>query len=342
MKAEWAPYTLDFRFLAKTSRNSMTVKDTYFVRILDEDSGKCTVGECALFKGLSAEDTPDYEQQLSDACRTFDFSKMNSSILFGFESALMSVQPLEENDFTSGTAGIPINGLIWMGTRETMRERIDKKLADGFHVLKLKIGGINFDEEVELLKYIRSRYSKSVLELRLDANGSFTPENALERLEILSKYDVHSLEQPIRAGQWDSMASICALSPIPIALDEELIGIHSCEEIRTILTLIKPQYIILKPSLCGGFSGANAWIREAEFHGIGWWATSALESNIGLQAIARWLVNIHGTANIDIPQGLGTGMLYSNNITSPLELRGDRLFFDPDKSIQMPELAWRH
>lgn len=342
MKADWAPYTLDFRFLARTSRNSMSEKETYFLRLSDEESGRSGVGESALFKGLSAEDSPKYEHELSDACKNQNPSLMNSSIRFGYESALIDMGEVEQNDFTRGEAGIPINGLIWMGDKQTMRQRIDEKLAAGFHVLKLKIGGINFDEEVELLKYIRERFPAEDLELRLDANGSFTPENAMERLDKLSKYSIHSIEQPIKPNQWEAMAKLCGDSPIPIALDEELIGVSSQNEVKTALETLRPAYIILKPSLCGGLSGADTWIDEAERLGIGWWATSALESNVGLEAIARWLVRRNGSATFSLPQGLGTGQLYYNNIESPLELRGDKLFYNPEIKRKMPELKWQH
>lgn len=342
MKAEWSPYTLGFRFLARTSRDSMREKETYFIRLTDEGSGCQGIGECALFRGLSAEDSPRYVQELSEACLSQNPLSMNSSVRFGYESALTDMMPVEDNDFTRGESGIPINGLIWMGDRNTMKQRIDEKLADGFHILKLKIGGINFDDEVELLKYIRSRFSDKDLELRLDANGSFTPDDAMKRLERLSGYNIHSIEQPIKPKQWEAMARICHESPIPIALDEELIGVSNAIDVKTTLETLRPSYIILKPSLCGGFSGADCWIDEAEKLGIGWWATSALESNVGLEAIARWLVRRNGSASFELPQGLGTGQLYYNNVKSPLELRGDKLFYNPGIKRIMPELQWRH
>jgi len=318
----------------------MRVKGTYFIRLNDETTGKQGVGECALFRGLSIEDSPNYENELAEACRSMDRSLMSSSIRFGYESALVDMLPIEDNAFTRGEAGIPINGLIWMGDKRTMRQRIDKKLDAGFHVLKLKIGGINFDDEVELLKYIRSKYSATDLELRLDANGSFSPENALDRLNVLGRFDIHSIEQPIKPGQHDVMARLCEKSPIDIALDEELIGVHSSGEIAAMLGLIRPKYIILKPALCGGLSGADRWIDEATKLNIGWWATSALESNVGLEAIARWLVRRNGSANFSMPQGLGTGQLYHNNICSPLKLQGDRLFYNPSLKRTLPKLEW--
>lgn len=338
-RAEWARYRLDFKFEARTSRQVMTVKDTYFVRLHRAD-GAVAVGECALFRGLSADDRADYEQRLAEACRNpLEALKSEySSIRFGFEGAFDSFSTPVGDAWLEGRAGIPINGLIWMADKETMRRRIEQKLADGFRVLKLKIGGIAFDDEVELLRAVRSRFSPSDLEIRLDANGSFTPENALERLNTLASLHIHSLEQPIRAGQREAMGRICAQSPIAIALDEELIGCRSYEESRALIEAIRPQYIILKPSLCGGFSGADAYIDIANHLGIGWWATSALESNIGLCSIARWLT---AKGPIAMPQGLGTGLLYSNNIPSPMYMADAQLFYNPGGSRgPMPELKW--
>lgn len=339
IKASWCRYTLRFRFEARTSRDSMRLKDTWFVRLTDMESMRTGIGECALFRGLSAEDSPLYEARLAEVCRNFDPAALprESSLRFGFETALESLRGDACDDFTAGRESIPINGLIWMGDKEEMRRRIDEKLDAGFHVLKLKIGGIDFDQETDLLRYIRSRYAPGTLELRLDANGSFSPDNALERLHTLSQFSIHSIEQPVRAGQHEAMARICRLSPIPIALDEELIGTRDPKEMSDMLDIIRPSYIILKPALCGGLSGASQWIGEARRRGIGWWATSALESNIGLAAIARWV----SAAGVVMPQGLGTGQLYFNNIPSPLELRGDRLHYDPTDKWEIPDLPWQ-
>lgn len=243
------------------------------------------------------------------------------------------------NRWLEGHEGIPINGLVWMGDKATMRARIQEKLNAGFRIIKLKIGGINFDDEVYLLREIRRSFSPEDLEIRLDANGAFTPENALRRLDTLSVFAVHSLEQPIKAGQEETMAHICAVSPIPIALDEELIGMRTPEQCAQLLSDIRPAYIILKPSLCGGFRASDAYISIARKMNIGWWATSALESNIGLEAIGRWLTDNY---TITMPQGLGTGQLYTNNIGSPLEMRGPKLFYDPAKSRgSLENLPWR-
>lgn len=327
LQATWHKYTLRFKFEARTSRNSMLEKDTWFIRMCDTATSSVGVGECAMFRGLSREDSPEFEDILTDACRHPKIMPEISSIRFAFESALAAMKPIPDNAFTRGEVGIPINGLIWMGDKATMKARIAEKLDAGFKVLKLKIGGINFEDELDLLAMIRKQFDAGTLELRLDANGSFLPANAIERLKRLSNYGIHSIEQPIRPGQWDAMARICRTSPIDIALDEELIGWHTEQQMSDMLDAISPQYIILKPSLCGGFSAADSWIKHAENRGIGWWATSALESNIGLTAIALWLSS--RCENVPtMPQGLGTGQLFHNNLPSPLKLHGDKLYYE--------------
>ena len=336
MHAEWAPLRLRFKFDARTSRGSMVEKLTYLIRLHTED-GRVGVGECALFQGLSHDDKPDYEQRLAQACRNpqLGFNSPYSSIRFGFESALDALQP-PNDDFSTGRVAIPINGLIWMGDREEMRRRIDNKLAAGFRVLKMKIGGIDFEQEVELLRYIRSRYSADVLELRLDANGSFTVDNAEERLRRLAEFHVHSIEQPIKPDQWPEMARLCEQCIIPIALDEELIGLSDEGQMHQMLDTIRPQYIILKPSLCGGLNAADRWVQVADSYSIGHWFTSALESNIGLYAIARRVARRLPA----MPQGLGTGQLFHNNIPSPLQLVGDTICCNPATQWQIPSLQW--
>lgn len=336
MHLDWAHYRLDFNFEARTSRQTMRTKDTWYIRVYDDLTHSYSIGEAAHFDGLSSESRRDFENELHRVCTTNDLGSHLSSVRFGIETAMRNLLPLVDNAFTRGEKGIPVNGLIWMGDKETMRRRIDEKLADGFDVIKVKIGGINLADEIDLLKHIRARYSPDVLELRLDANGCFSTDTALENLKRLSEFSIHSIEQPIRAGQWQEMARICAESPIPVALDEELIGYRPYHEKVGLLRAIRPQYIIIKPSLCGGLSGANEWIDLARGHGIGWWATSALESNVGLQALAVWL----STQKTDIPQGLGTGLLYSNNIPSPLEMRGQYLFYNPQKHLEIPDLEW--
>ena len=349
LKASWAPYTLRFRETAITSRARMLTKDTYIIKVWHSGNPEVAGwGECALFRGLSAEDTPAYEEVLNEVCRdpqrfVDEGFPAASSIRFGFEVALADlrnggVQRFFNSSWTKGASSLKINGLIWMGSKHLMLERIKTKLADGFGCVKLKIGGIDFDEELSLLEFIRKYFSAKDIELRVDANGAFAPEDALRRLDALARYDIHSIEQPIKAGQPEAMARIVERSAIPIALDEELIGVTSQESKRQLLKYVRPHYIILKPSLCGGLLEADKWISEAEANGVGWWATSALESDLGLAAIGQW-VSQYSPA---LPQGLGTGRLYTNNFKSPLHLEGQYLGFDPGKKFEFPDLRWQN
>ncbi len=296
------------------------------------------VGECGIFRGLSCDDRPDYEEKLAWLCKHihWSFEKLYAelmefpSIQFGLEQAILSLKAnnnydMFPSDFSKGKDSIPINGLIWMGDKQFMQEQIANKLEEGFTTLKMKIGAIDFNTELGILEGIRKHYSSSELELRVDANGAFTKEDALTKLEQLAAFGIHSIEQPVKAGQWELMTDLCKASPIPIALDEELIGILHTEEKRAMLKKIQPQFIILKPSLIGGFFGSKEWISLAEEFGIGWWITSALESNIGLNAIAQFCY----TLNNDMPQGLGTGSLFDNNIDSPLYVSKGALHYDP-------------
>lgn len=343
LKAAWCRYRLDFKFLAKTSREEMRVKDTYFVKLYDSNDPEIYgIGECALFKGLSADDVPEFETCLSDACTDpkAELPPM-SAIRFGFETARADLchngrRIIYPGTWQAGESAIAINGLIWMGNKATMLHRIKEKIDKGFRILKLKIGGINFEDETDILRAIRSHFSERELELRLDANGSFNALNVMERLNQLSQYGIHSIEQPVKAGQTELMSYICEHSPIDIALDEELIGFRNDDEMNAILDNLRPQYIILKPSLCGGFERADKWIELANKHGIGWWATSALESNIGLNAIAQWV----SVKNNKMVQGLGTGELYHNNIPSPLAMKGAKLVCRTDRQWEIPYLQW--
>lgn len=348
MKAAYTRYILDFKVPGGTSRGVLTRKETWFVRIWhDETPWIFGIGECALFRGLSADDRPGYETKLQEVCEqidTLDTASLKewSSIRFGVETALLDLKNggrrrICPGAFYGGKQPIEINGLIWMGDKETMYRRIEEKLAAGFHCIKLKIGAIDFDSELDLLKSIRSRYGKDEIELRVDANGAFLPTEAMARLDRLSQYDIHSIEQPIRQGQWAEMEALCRNTPIPIALDEELIGVNDLQQKVRMLDAIKPQYIILKPALAGGLSGSAEWIDEAEKRGIGWWITSALESNIGLNAIAQWAA----TYRLRIPQGLGTGQLYKNNIVSPLVQKGSAILYDPSLDWDLSSLAWK-
>lgn len=345
MKAKFCKYTLQFRQPAITSRQVMLSKPTYFLKVWREENPEIIgTGECGLFPGLSSDDVPDYEDRLRQLCANIenpDFDiEQYPSIKMGLTTAVRDLESGSKHMpwpsyWSEGRAGIKINGLVWMGSREEMSERIKQKLASGFRCIKLKIGGINFEDELQLIEGIRKQFPADLLEIRLDANGAFTPENALTQLERLAPYGIHSLEQPIRQGQWVAMADICRNSPIDIALDEELIGI-TCPEIRRqMLQYIAPQYVILKPTLCGGFEGADNWIDLAQEVGAGWWATSALESNIGLNAIAQW---VSAKGKLPMVQGLGTGNLYTNNIDSPLYQHGDCLFYNTEARWKMPEI----
>ncbi len=325
----------------------MLEKETYFIKLWNEDNPSVYgVGECALFRGLGADDLPDYENRLAELCRAVNQGRdvcfpEYSSIRFGYETAMRDLEnggkrTIYPSSWVDGKSETTINGLVWMGTFDEMYNRIDEKLSQGFRCVKLKVGGIDFNRELELLEHIRECFPVDCLELRLDANGAFSSDDALSKLQQLSVFGIHSIEQPIKAGQWEEMSRVCKGSPIPVALDEELIGIESVEQKEQMLRIVSPRYIILKPALCGGFSGADEWIAVAENLNIGWWATSALESDIGLNAIAQWVA----AKNPDMPQGLGTGQLYLNNFVSPLVQTRDVLQYNPEKQWNFPTLNW--
>ncbi|MBQ9678748.1 MAG: o-succinylbenzoate synthase [Prevotella sp.] len=343
MKIEIEERTLHFKQPAGTSRGVYTERRIWLVTMTDGE--RVGVGECAPLPQLSCDDIPNYAEVLRRFCDQveqtgeIDTDSMRDypSMLFGLETALLDVRCKKEDGrgmlfdtpFSRGEEGIPINGLVWMGTYEEMRQRIEQKLEQGFHCVKLKIGAIDFEAELELLKKIRERFGPRDVELRVDANGAFPYEEALYKLELLSQYALHSIEQPIKAGQWSYMAELCRESPLRIALDEELIGVNDPDQKRQMLNIIRPAYIILKPSLHGGMTGVREWVEIASDMGIGSWITSALESNIGLNAIAQLASDIYGPA-ICMPQGLGTGQLFTDNIPMPLEIRGDRLWVTTD------------
>ena len=344
MRAAYFPYRLHFIEPGGTSRGVLYDKDTYFLKVWDERNPEVFgLGECALFKGLSKEDDDRYEAKLAELCANVgrgegtDLSG-HSSILFGFESAINDYvnggrRVYFPGAFAEGKSSVVINGLVWMGSKEEMLRRIDAKVASGFHTIKLKIGAIDFESEIEMIKYVRERYSRNELEIRVDANGGFNADNVMQRLERLSKYNLHSIEQPIRQGQWEEMAKICKNSPLHIALDEELIGITDPLEMFNLLNTIRPHYIVLKPSLMGGFSGSTEWLKMASQFNIGAWITSALESNVGLCALAQWVANLEPR----IAQGLGTGPLYDNNIACPLVQKGECLSYDKTQPWHLPE-----
>ena len=326
---------LHFKQPAGTSRGVYITRRIWLLTV--EHDGRTAIGECAPLPQLSCDDIPDYEAVLRRFCDIieatgaipYDEMRNYPSMLFGVETALAQLSRtdglLYDTPFSHGEEGIPINGLVWMGTHDEMLSRLKEKLALGFRCVKLKIGAIDFAKELDLIQHIRKHFNREEVELRVDANGGFTPDVALERLQELARYDIHSIEQPIMAHQWSEMAQLCQLSPLPIALDEELIGVNSTDEKIRLLDTIKPQYIILKPSLHGGVAGTREWIALANERGIGSWITSALESNIGLNAIAQLAANIYGS-KITMPQGLGTGMLFTDNIPMPLEIRNDCLW----------------
>lgn len=338
MKANYKKYILDFKRPSGTSRGVLRHKETWFLILKAE--GKLGIGECGLFRGLSVDDVADYEDRLQWTCEHIQLGKAKlweklkayPSIQFGVEQAFLSLQASDPfqifpSDFTLKVAPITINGLIWMGDEAFMLEQVREKLANGFNCIKMKIGAIDFETELSILKSIRQKYRSDTVELRVDANGAFEAEAALSKLEQLANYDLHSIEQPIKQGQIDKMARLCETSPLPIALDEELIGIADVTEKEKLLQTIRPRFIILKPSLLGGFKGCAEWIMLAKKHQIGWWVTSALESNIGLNAIAQYTFSL---GNL-MPQGLGTGALYSNNFDCPLTVEHGKLYYQNHK-----------
>ena len=347
MKAAYAPYRLIFKAPAGTSRGILLHKDTYFLKVWDESNPEVYgLGECALFKGLSREDTPLYESKLREMCQNIGLGKGTdlseySSLQFGLETALCDLsnggrRVVVDTPFVHGETTIPINGLVWMGSFDEMSARIEEKLSAGFTTIKLEIGAIDFESELELIRQLRGRFSSETLTIRVDANGGFSPEEALPKLNRLAAYGIHSCEQPIKPNQWAEMRKICAESPIHIALDEELIGITDPMQMFMLLREIAPQYLIIKPSLMGGFAGAQEWLKMAKMTNTGAWFTSALESNVGLNAIAQVVAKF----NPLIPQGLGTGALYTNNIESPLYQKADYLAYNPEGKWVLPDMQW--
>jgi len=338
LKATYHKYILNFKRPSGTSRGVMTQKETWFI-ILEKD-GKKGIGECGILRGLSIDDRPDYEEKLQWTC---DHILLDEnliwealiefpSIQFGVEMAFQSLRSenpflLFPSDFTTGKKSIEINGLVWMGEASFMKQQIEEKLSDGFRCIKLKIGAIDFDKELQLLGYIRQHFTPEQIEIRVDANGAFDVTKALYKLNQLSEFELHSIEQPIPKNNTDRMSELCKITPIPIALDEELIGVFSLEEKEALLQKINPKYIILKPSFVGGFRGTKEWISLAEKHQIGWWITSALESNIGLNAIAQWTFLQHNS----MPQGLGTGALFTNNFDCPLQVSEGQLCYKTEQ-----------
>lgn len=351
MRLAICPYMLKFKSPAGTSRGVLTEKPTYLLKLWDERNPEIFgLGEAAVFPGLSPEADHRYEYKLIQLLanvaigRPTDLSR-HSSIQFGFEQALRDFASggrrlYFPSDFTRGEKTVTINGLVWMGNFEEMHRRMEEKIRDGFKCIKIKIGAIRWEDEVRLIEDIRKSYSPEEITIRVDANGGFSMDSALPRLSRLADLGVHSIEQPIPPGNPDLMKFLCEVSPLPIALDEELIGVYGREEKQRLLNYIKPRYIILKPALCGGFSGAEEWMSVADESGVGYWVTSALESNVGLNAIAQFAASLP----IEIPQGLGTGGLFTNNFSSPLILKGEQLGYDTafvPEPTQFSSLDWK-
>ncbi len=352
MRGWYLKYNLYFARQAKTSRGVLHQRPVWYLFL--EGNGVRGIGECAPITGLSRE-TPEQVQDLlariCDNAEKFLLEKTAEkqvaampSVRFSVETALKDLamggrQILFPSEFTEGRQKIPINGLVWMGDIAFMKRQINEKLQQGFRCIKLKIGSLQFSEELRLLKEIRTEYSAAEITLRVDANGAFSKKNVAERLMQLAELDIHSIEQPIMAGQWQDMAAVCADAPVAIALDEELIGIEGLAEKRELLDIIKPHYLVLKPSLHGGWAGCDEWIALAEERDIGWWITSYLESNIGLNAIAQWACKKYEKYPkiSKLHQGLGTGSLFTNNIESPLEVHSEQLCYDPMKSFILPQ-----
>ena len=338
MNASYFKYLLHFKQPSGTSRGILTDKETWFI-ILEKD-GKKGIGECGILRGLSADDRPDYEEKLQWTCRNIHLGEQKlwdeliefPSIQFGLEMAFLSLKSknpfvLFPSKFTENTKSISINGLVWMGDEAFMKAQIEDRIEQGFSCIKLKIGAIDFDKELDLLRFIRANFDEETIEIRVDANGAFNSNEALFKINQLSGFKLHSIEQPIKKNQTDTMAVLCKSTSIPIALDEELIGVFSVEAKQKLLQEIRPQYIVLKPSFIGGFRGTLEWISVAEKFNIAWWITSALESNVGLNAIAQFTF----LQNNLLAQGLGTGSLYTNNFDCPLTVSDGQLWYDTKK-----------
>jgi o-succinylbenzoate synthase len=350
LKADFQKYTLNFKMPAGTSRGTYNQRDSWFISVYDTDSPQMRgFGECAPLPGLSPEYHDGYEKILHNLCRDIENDdewlshqlKGYASIKMGIETALWDYRAnggkvFFHSAFCQGKQGIPINGLIWMGSVAFMKSQIQEKIEEGYRCLKLKIGALDFESEINLIREIRAQFSPEEIQIRLDANGAFSTDEAKGKLDLLAEFRIHSIEQPIKTGQWKEMASLCRQSPIPIALDEELIGIDELTKREQLIHEIRPAYLILKPSLHGGFSGCREWIDLAEASGIGWWITSALESNIGLNAIAQWT----STLNNHLPQGLGTGQLFENNFPSPLYIQNTTLWLDPTGRFHLSGLHY--
>lgn len=355
IQARWLKHNLKFKFDAGTSRGVLTNKDSYFIILTDQEK-LMGIGECGPLKGLSIDDGPEIEEKLTQLCKMIGmgpYPSLNTlgsyldqhlplewpSLKMGLETACRDLlnggkRIVFTNQFISGKE-IPINGLVWMGDREFLMEQINRKIETGYRCIKMKIGAIDFQTEIDILKYIRKSRSRRDLSIRVDANGAFTYGEAVKKLEELADLEIHSIEQPIAQGQLEQMEKLCRTSKVPIALDEELIGSFNQSDKKNLLQKIKPAYIVLKPTLLGGFMQTQQWIDLAQADGIRWWITSALESNIGLNAIAQFTLE----NEVSMEQGLGTGQLFLNNIPSPLDVRNGFISYDSDKTWDLSKLG---
>ena len=346
VQAKYIPHPLNFHRPAGTSRGILHQKECWFVKLTNE-AGLTGVGEVSFIPGLSLEDPDEIEIQLDHVCKLISRGEMDPAqelpslpgIRFALEGAMRDLEQggerlLFDSDFSKGKAGILVNGLIWMGDRAFMKKQVRDKLDQGFRILKLKVGALDLNEELELLTWIRSEYGAGDLEIRLDANGAWSPVEAQVRMARFARFGIHSIEQPIGPGQIEAMSALCKDPSIPVALDEDLIGITRMEERRLLINQIRPSYLIIKPGLLGGFSLAEQWIDLAESVGAAWWITSALESSIGLSAISQWTYQL----GVSMPQGLGTGMLYTNNIQSPLHMEGNQLWYRPERGWDLQSI----
>lgn len=338
MLAQWRKYTLQFKTPGGTSRGVLRTKDSYFIR-LENGNGSVSYGECGILRGLSYDDVPGYESQLHWTCENihlgleelYSANTHYPSIQFGLEQAFDGFSDRAGNFFPEPQ---PINGLIWMGSKEQMAQQMTQKIQEGFTCIKMKIGAITWSDELALLKHLREQFPADQIEIRVDANGAFTYQESLKVLKELAALQVHSIEQPMKPEFRAELATLCQNPPVPIALDESLIGIVTPEERNELLDQVKPQYIILKPSFIGGWRGSQDWVDRAEERNIGWWSTSALESNVGLAAIAHWTAQQQTT----MPQGLGTGGLYTNNFPSPMTVEKGALQFNPSQDWDLTAL----
>jgi O-succinylbenzoate synthase len=348
IRAEYIPYTLEFILPAGTSRGVLERKPAWFIRLTDAH-GTTGLGEVSFIPGLSPGGPEDVEVALEQVCRRISRGEtdpresphLHPGIRFALDTALRDLESggsriLYPSEFTEGHRGIPTNGLIWMGERPFLLEQVRARIEQGFRVLKMKVGAMDFGVETGVLEWIREEFGTADLEIRLDANGAWTPEEAMRKMEILAAYGIHSMEQPLAPGQWDEMAVLCRDAPVPVALDEELAGIPKIQERRRLLNRVRPGYLILKPGLLGGFREAEQWIKLAGEYGAGWWVTSALESNIGLNALAQWTWQ----RGVSVPQGLGTGSLYRNNIPSPLRMEGELLWYRGEHPWDLGPMQW--